>query len=285
MNFVYRRLATAALFAIGFFLAMSHRTDADGDPRAPATFAAEDPRNRGLDANLYMQTAGEYRACCLQAYNLGAARLKTLLENKKPGGMPPAVIMDLDETVFDNSGFMTSQTRSGLGYDNRLWGLWESGHADHVGIIPGAKQFILDARKSGVTVFFISNRSCALVAQAKQALTRLGIAPSDDKQIKLSSGNDDKTPRMDEVRAEFDVLLYFGDNLRDFSDTFKFGDVSQATGDQLDSAIEQRKAAVDGQAAKWADRWIILPNPSYGEWMRPLNRGAQDYGRLRPVAK
>src|SRR5579884_2044756 len=63
---------------------------------APAAFAPEVPAYRGLDANLYMQTAAEYRACCYQAYNLAARRLREALDRTKPGGKKPAVILDLD---------------------------------------------------------------------------------------------------------------------------------------------------------------------------------------------
>ena len=70
----------------------------------------EDPPFRALDSNLYMQTAAEYRACCHQAYNLALERLRQHCGSLAPGSKPPAVIMDLDETVFDNAGYLSQKS-------------------------------------------------------------------------------------------------------------------------------------------------------------------------------
>ncbi|MEY2490837.1 MAG: hypothetical protein QOC70_2779 [Verrucomicrobiota bacterium] len=142
-------------------------------PVAPPAYKAEDPPNRSLDANLYMETSAEYRANCYQAYNLALFRLKEALAKQKSGKF--AVVMDLDETAVDNSGFQAMQLRSGLGYDQRLWDAWEEQGFDKVGLIPGAKEFILEARKLGITVVYISNRNEKFREQTKKALTRLGI--------------------------------------------------------------------------------------------------------------
>ena len=107
-------------------------------PQAPAAFLPELPTYRGLDANLYMQTSAEYRACCYQAYNLATRRLKERFEELKDGGKKLAVVMDLDETVLDNAGFQAMQLRSGLAFDLRLWDIWEEKHGDMVALVPGA---------------------------------------------------------------------------------------------------------------------------------------------------
>src|SRR5262249_14967600 len=64
-------------------------------------------QQRSLDADLYLQTSGEFRACCLQTYRLAGERLRTKLAALTTKDPPPAVIMDLDETVLDNSPFQT----------------------------------------------------------------------------------------------------------------------------------------------------------------------------------
>lgn len=76
-------------------------------PLAPSAYKAEELANRGLDANLYMETSAEYRACCYQAYNLALFRLKAAMAQAKSGNF--AVVMDLDETAVDNSGFQAMQ--------------------------------------------------------------------------------------------------------------------------------------------------------------------------------
>jgi len=272
------RLAVSALI-----IALSGSAFVFGQaPVAPPRYEAEEPANRNLDASLYMQTAAEYRACCLQAYNLATFRLKEALAQQNKGKL--AVVMDLDETAVDNSGFQAMQLRSGLAYDQRLWDAWEEQGFDKVGLVPGAKEFILEARKLGVAVVYISNRNEKFREQTKKALTRLGIAAESDSLLKLSTGTSDKTARRQEAERDYTVLLYVGDNLRDFDEALRCSKIENETPQELERAIKARKDAVDKQAAIWGQKWIILPNPAYGEWTKPLERGRGDFDRLAPTA-
>jgi 5'-nucleotidase (lipoprotein e(P4) family) len=256
-------------------------------PQAPPPFKAEAPVHRGLDANLYMQTAAEYRACCLQAYNLATSRLRELHAAAKDSEQKLAVIMDLDETVFDNAGFQAMLLRSGLAYDQRLWDLWEEKSALQVGLIPGAGDFIRAAKELPVTVFYISNRSNR--EGTLKVLNHLEIPIKENKELKLSTGSGDKTGRRKEVEAEYKVLLYLGDNLRDFDEQFRCSvdnnrEATRTTDPaKLNAAIAERKDKVDRTRAKWGTQWIILPNPVYGEWTRPLGLGEADMDRLVPT--
>ena len=61
--------------------------------------------------------------------------------------------------------------------------------------------------------------------------------------------------------------MYFGDNLRDFSEDFAAERLPKdaSAGARL-SAIQNRKDKVDEAAAHWGVDWFVLPNPTYGEW-------------------
>src|SRR5262249_57762477 len=48
------------------------------------------PREHALDANLYMQTSGEYRALCLQIYEWSTERLKARLHSNVRASKRPA---------------------------------------------------------------------------------------------------------------------------------------------------------------------------------------------------
>src|SRR5208282_2686687 len=74
-----------------------------------------------LGANLYMQTAAEYRACCLQVYKTAEIRLAALLAAADPKPLKPAVIMDLDETVLDNAAFQSFLHEHNVDYSDDLW--------------------------------------------------------------------------------------------------------------------------------------------------------------------
>jgi acid phosphatase len=267
-------------------------------PAATPVCPAEDPPNRALDANLYMQTSAEYRASCYQAYNLATDRLEWLVRHDRANSKRTkelAVVMDLDETVFDNAGFQVRLLRSGFGYCQDLWDKWEKDYSDKIELIPGAKAFILEARELGVAVVYISNRNEKFREQTKKALTRLEIAPKAanpaeaEKLLKLSTGPTDKTPRRQEAENDYKVLLYVGDNLRDFDeklafDKLGFGEIKNLTDDKLDGVIKARKDAVDKDPTIWGKEWIILPNPAYGDWTKALGRGRKDYDRLVPTA-
>ncbi len=273
-------------FAVGVAITSTQFAPAQRkqEPDAPVPFKRDDPENRALDANLYLQTSAEYRACCLQAYSTAISRLREEV-GKLPKGQakPPAVIMDLDETVLDNGAFQTKQLRSGLAYDQRTWDLWEEKGAAEVRLVPGAKEFILEAVKLKVAVIYISNRADRFKNQAKEALNLLGIPESNDDHWKLATSTTNKTERRIEVEKNFQVLLNIGDNLRDFDEQFRFSDLGMATRADLEKAIQQRKAKVDAAAAAFGSKWIILPNPVYGEWTKPLGKGKADYDMLLPT--
>jgi acid phosphatase len=238
-----------------------------------------------------MQTAAEYRACCYQAYNLATRRLRERHAEARGDGMPLAVVMDLDETVLDNAGFQAMLLRSGLAYDQRLWDLWEGQAADDLALVPGVKEFLDEAARLGVTVVHISNRSEKFRASTEAALRRLGIPARKPEYLKLSTGTGDKTQRRREVEKDYRVLLYVGDNLRDFDETFRCAvdnaNPATRTTDpaKLEAAIRERKDKVDQARGRWGAEWVILPNPAYGEWTKPLGLGQADLDRLVPAGR
>lgn len=284
------RITAAAGFAALIAAVAAARSSAQEPAPRPATnarvlpmFRPEDPPGRSLDANLYMQTSAEYRACCLQAYALARMRLERIVADAAEPPARLAVVLDLDETVVDNSAFQSMMIRSRLAYDQRLWDIWEAEHWDKWALVPGAKGFIDEARRLGVTVVYLSNRNDRFRDQTQRGLERLGIPPVRESDLKLATDTSDKTRRRAEVEAEHRVILLVGDNLRDFSEEFRVPKIADdADGETLRAAIRDRKAKVDAHAAEWGDRWIILPNPAYGEWAKPLDRGARDVDQLVP---
>jgi predicted secreted acid phosphatase len=65
-------------------------------------------------------------------------------------------------------------------------------------------------------------------------------------------------------------LLYVGDNLRDFDERFRFGE----------SGIDGRSNVVDELSHQFGSKWIILPNPSYGEWTKAFKNSPEDVNLL-----
>jgi len=236
----------------------------------------ESPLFRGLDANLFMQTSAEYRACCLQAFNLADRVVIDCLKlaNQPVSDKRSAVVFDLDETVLDNGRFQTKQIRDGVAFDAGRWTNWEQNGGSELDVIPGAKPFIQKLASLGIERVYITNRNETCHAQTLEALERLGISVPPDQLLCASEATGtNKTKRRESVEARFQVLLYIGDNLRDFDEVFRY---NEQTG------IDGRKKLVDKRSEKFGRDWIILPNSAYGEWLKPLGRGEADANQLLP---
>ncbi|MGQ9896214.1 MAG: 5'-nucleotidase, lipoprotein e(P4) family [Acidobacteriota bacterium] len=240
------------------------------------------PQERALDANLFMQTSAEYAACCLQTYAWASERLRQRLAALPPLEQPPAVILDLDETVLDNAGFQSFLDREGKTYEKALWERWERGFVTEMRLVPGAKGFIEEAERAGVTVVYISNRTdreATVAALRHNGLSVEGIAD----RLFLRTDTADKTARRKAIEARYRVLLYIGDNLRDFSETFVTPELSPDADDNArQQALAKRRTVVEQQAYRFGTDWFILPNPVYGEWQVALGDKPRRF--LRPTA-
>lgn len=241
------------------------------------------PQEHALDANLYMQTSAEYRAVCLQTYNLATERLRQKLAFTRHADLRPAVVMDLDETVMDNSAYQSFLDRDRLNYSDATWEIWERDFPHEVGLVPGAKPFIEAAEQLGVAVVYISNRDEKYRSATIAALRHIGLSTDGiENRLLLETTSSDKTERRRTAETRFNVLIYVGDNLRDFSEEFKAPrlEASDEAGQQ--KAIAERADKVQRANYRWGSDWFILPNTVYGEWQRVL--GANPRSKLRVTA-
>jgi acid phosphatase len=239
-----------------------------------------------MGGNLYLQASAEYRACCYTIYRCAALRLETSLRASRPRPANPAVVMDLDETVLDNSAFQTFLYRNNLEYTDDLWADYEENYPQDVALVPGAKEFIDRAEALGVTVVFISNRSEAYRKSTLDALARLGVnatRPEGRLHLKPRGGTSDKSARREAVAVRYNVLMTIGDSLRDFSEAFEVKRPSKdATPKDVLKAIAQRAALADDARCHWGVDWFVLPNPLYGEWDKLI--GPDPRAILRPTS-
>ncbi|MCC6545737.1 hypothetical protein IT570_01115 [Candidatus Sumerlaeota bacterium] len=237
------------------------------DPNAP--YKPINLPNRTLEANLYIQTSAEYRALCFQAYDAMTNRVKELMANRPPGSRPAAVVLDLDETVLDNSAFQSFQELNGLEYDGRLWDEWER-HPEATRLVPGAKEFLDTATQLGVNLLYVSNRVNAETTTA--ALVHNGLTVDEHHRLYLKENRiSNKDSRRAAIREKYDILFLVGDNLADFSSEFTPAQNPKTVSDAA-AAISERSAKVDANRAKFGTEWFVLPNPVYGEWQRLIQK-------------
>lgn len=209
-------------------------------------------------ATLFQQQAAEYRALCYQAFNV--ARLRLDQQPDKTREKPLAVILDIDETVLDNSPYQAGAILGRFEYPER-WAEWmEMASARPV---PGALEFLLYAGGKGVEVFYVTNRREIFRAATLENLVNEGFPFADDEHLLMRTESNDKEERREKVMAGFHVVLLIGDNLGDFSSVFESTDVTVRSG----LTDEHREA--------FGERFIVLPNTIYGSWLDVLEYPGQ----------
>ena len=258
-------------------------------PTTAVTAEPDEPIGReSLHATLWMQIAPEYRANALQVYQLAGERIaapstgsaateQSQLPPDVLAKLPTAVVLDLDETVLDNTVYQARLMRDHAVYNATSWGEWVgAGEAD---AIPGAREFIAKARSLGHTIFYISNRDCtappptaADACPAKTAtmknLVALGIDTKADPAHLLLRGEkpewnkSSKTSRRAFIGASYRIVALVGDDLGDFIDP------------QVFAADRERLEPHFGL------HWFVLPNPIYGSWTKPFETIDQKFAAL-----
>lgn len=237
----------------------------------PASSPGCQPGTALINATVWLQTAAEHRALARQAYSTAREALDAALadpewigaieEHQGGGNQPPAIILDLDETVLDNSPYEARMIRRGIVFDRNAWNEWVEEAAAEA--IPGALDFLFHARDRGVTPFYVTNRAPGEEAATRRNLEKLGLPLSSEPDTLLLLGErpewetGDKSPRREWVARSHRVLMLIGDDLNDF-----------ANARDLDLAARDR--IVDDHAAWWGRRWIVIPNPVYGSFERAV---------------
>jgi len=218
---------------------------------------APSPANDYAIAIAWQQHSGEYRALSFQAYNFAKLSLNDRLQ-QIPAGKPNCVVVDIDETVLDNSAFQGQEVKKGVSFDVKDWVGWTAkGAADTV---PGALAFLKYAQSKQVETFYITNRDQADYAGTLANLQRLGFPFADETHLIVKTTTSDKEPRRQRVSERYNILLLCGDNLSDFSNVFY-------------REGKNTRDEVNRLQAEFGTHFIVLPNPMYGDWEKLLYKG------------
>lgn len=191
----------------------------------------------------WVRQSGEYKELCMQVYRQAWYQV-----NRQAGssGTKLAIVVDLDETILDNSLYQVGRWRKGLGFTQESWSEWVN--QKEAGLVPGAKVFLEKARNLGVTIVFMSNRMHHNLQPTIENLKELSVWQKEDLFLLREDKQDTKDIRRKEVLegtgrmkkvGPLKVLAYLGDQVGDFPD--KSGEVF---------GVNQ----------------FLLPNPTYGKW-------------------
>tara|TARA_Y100001954_G_C15769989_1_gene583878 strand:- start:979 stop:1653 length:675 start_codon:yes stop_codon:yes gene_type:complete len=185
----------------------------------------------------------EYIALCEQIYDNAFQSLQHKINNASN----PVIVMDLDETVLDNSKYQKELFVTSSTYNEASWNRWVKTEVSD--LVPGAKKFILNYKKEkNARIIYISNRSQVTLDATISNMKKLGIFFDDDLFLLRANSGDSKVIRRQEVvdgtnrmvkYGPQEIIAYFGDAIGDFpiNDQYRF-----------------------------SDNKFIFPNPMYGKW-------------------
>ncbi|GAB2537397.1 5'-nucleotidase, lipoprotein e(P4) family [Rhodanobacter koreensis] len=255
---------------VGCATAPSHPATTTPQTQPPTTIPAI-AANDNLNAVAWTQTAIEHDLIYLQTYRDAESRLLAALHDRQWDalgkadrttpikGLKPAVVLDIDETVLDNSPYQARVIRSGGEFNEADWAAWCK--EEQARAMPGAVEFTQFAAKHGIAVIYISNRAKDL-DQATLANLRKAGFPVSGPEAFLGLGTvldgceqvgTEKGCRRQLIGQHYRVLMQFGDQIGDFVDVL------------ANTADGRRKAVAD--YLPWiGTRWFVLPNPTYGSW-------------------
>jgi len=265
--------ALAALVLLAGCSTATPKAPAPAAPVAPVAAApvATTPADDNLNAVAWSQTAIEHDLIYLQTYRDAQSRLLAALADKQWDALPkddraspakdlkPAVVLDIDETVLDNSPYQARLIKSGGEYNEADWAAWCN--EQRARALPGVVEFTQFAAKHGIAVIYISNRAkdldqatlanlrkAGLPVSGPEAFLGLGTFVEDCEQIGTEKGC-----RRQLISHKYRVLMQFGDQIGDFVTVL----ANNAAG---------RQKAMQPYLDWIGTRWFVLPNPTYGAW-------------------
>jgi len=231
----------------------------------------------GLDGTLWVQTSAEYTFATRQVYRAASSRLEALLADKSLSAaleqqgdfsmLPPAVVMDVDETVLDNSAFQARMLVDGVSFSPEMWAGWVA--RTEAEEVPGALAFVIEARALGIAVIYVTNRECAAPDCPQESATvanlkKLGFPDVSAESVLLKHERPDwvseKSSRRGFLAKRYRILMLVGDELGDFLTGAKGKGVTP----------ELRRELAESHADWWGERWFLLPNPLYGSWLTAI---------------
>ncbi len=205
-----------------------------------------------IGAVLWQQSGAEVRALQYQAFFLARLMLDRDFRARGKVDKKRAVVVDVDETVLDNSRYQATSIVTRQGFTSSGWTDWCN--RAQASAIPGAVEFLKYAAARGVRVFYVTNRREPEKAGTITNLKQAGFPGVSDETVVVRTDVASKEPRRQKISERYRIVLLCGDNLSDFSNLFE----GKTPG--------ERAAAAEKSREKFGARFIVLPNAMYGDW-------------------
>ena len=162
-------------------------------------------------AVIWQQTAAEYTALCHQAFNIAKKQLE-FINNTSKSDMD-VIILDIDETILDNSPYNAKLVLEDESYNLATWMDWTS--KAEAELVPGAFDFLMFAFELDYKVKFISNRTVEELENTLINLRKFGLSVNESDFL-LKEDKSEKTSRRNQIIDQYNIIMLVGDNLADF---------------------------------------------------------------------
>ncbi len=221
-----------------------------------------------LSATAWQQRSAEYRAMCLQSFNIAKMRIDEITK-QYDGDKPAAVVVDIDETMLDNSPFEAECIIQNKTYTPEFWTEWVS--MENAIAIPGALSFVKYAQSKNVQVIYISNRKVDELQATLNNLVKLDFPFATADNIHLKDTTSTKQYRRQKASEQYNIVMLIGDNLIDFDEMFEIRKPNFG------------KNIVDEHQELFGDKFIMLPNPIYGSWVNAITKSNDKVAKMSRI--
>ncbi len=216
-----------------------------------------DLQNPLLWAVAWKQSAAEYGALCYQAYNVARMQLDVALVS--PHDKPLAVVADMDDTILHAAsywGHLISMNRDF--FDDAIWDAWIPENL--VTAVPGSLEFFRYCAANDVETFYVTSRDQGerSFELALEHLQYLKFPYGDAQHLTVIRDSSDKSPAREKLATSHDIAILIGDNLNDYKRDYYVTD------------IDQRMALMERDRHDFGRKFIVLPNPTDGHWVRAI---------------
>jgi len=230
---------------------------------------------------LWTQYSAEYQAVSAQVYAAARRDLPRLLADadwtalpreQAVAGKPPAIILDVDETVVSNAAYQ--RTLANAPYAR--YGHFDWMRNNEAVPVRGAAETISAARAAGVEVFFLTNRACEQFEGVDGECPYEQVTIDDLREAGIETDPEhvlmaweqpgwkkEKLTRREHIAKTYRVIMLFGDDYGDFVRCTRAKALAPCT---AAATRASRHTALDTYANYWGNGWYILPNPMHGSW-------------------
>ena len=213
----------------------------------------------------------EYQFLTTDAYQRAA---QTLTQAALPSDAW-VVVMDVDETVLDNSEYQVRLNQTGTTYSPATWNAWVA--EQQAGLVPGVASFMQSVVKLGGKFALVTNRDRVLDSHTWQNMQALGLPITEDNTCLIGRDSQDKdainktTILNDKDLRRIQITAGEASCYRPDGDRhsgFPGANIVMQVGDNIEdfTGITQEDADVEAIIEASQGFYVLLPNPMYGSW-------------------